>query len=226
MQSIITSAFKAARSLFAPGMFRIFILSVLATIAALSLFFITASSSFIWLAVHMDNGWIAAIGGVGSGLLAWFLFPGVMPIIVNFFDDRIATTIERRDYPYAAPKPPEFWPELRHDVRFSLMAIGLNLLALPLYLIPLMNAFVFFILNGYLLGREFFIMVARRYMPIKEAGEVYKRNSNVVLFAGMALVLCAITPVFNLFAPFWGIALMTHLYHRITKPAEILPPYV
>jgi CysZ protein len=226
MQFIITSAFKAVSSLFAPGMFRIFILSVLATIGALSLFFLTAGSFFVWLGVYFGSGWIAAIGSLGSGLLAWFLFPGVMPIIVNFFDDRIATAIERHDYPYSAPKQPDFWAELRHDAKFSLIAIGLNLLVLPLYLIPLMNAFVFFILNGYLLGREFFIMVAKRYMPIKEAGELYKRNSTTVLLGGMALVLCAITPIFNLFAPFWGIALMTHLYHRISKPAEILPPYV
>lgn len=224
MQPIISSAVKAVGSLFAPGMFRIFVLSVLATIAALSLFFIAASSFFVWLGIHWESGWIAAIGSLGSGLLAWFLFPGVMPIIVNFFDDRIATIIERKDYPYAAPKSPDFWPELLHDARFSLLAIGLNLLVLPLYLIPLMNIAVFFILNGYLLGREFFVMVARRYVPITEARVLYKQNSTVVLVSGMALVFCAITPIANLFAPFWGIALMTHLYHRLHKPVEILPP--
>jgi CysZ protein len=225
MQLLLSSALKSISSIFAPGMFRIFILSLAVTIGALWLFFLGASGFSFWLAHVFDNGWIAAIGSLGSGMLAWFLFPAVMPIIINFFDDRIASTIERRDYPYAAPKQPDFWPELRHDAKFSLMAIALNLLALPLYLIPLVNAFVFFILNGYLLGREFFTMVAKRFMPVSEAVALRKRHSSTVLIAGMLLVLCAITPVVNLVAPFWGIALMTHLYHRITKPAEILPPY-
>jgi len=222
---IFSAAVKAVQSLFAPGMLRIFILSVLTTFAALTLFFIGASGFFFWLASVMQNGWIGVIGSLGAGALAWFLFPGIMPIIVNFFDDRIATLIERQDYPGASPKPPQFWPEFRHDARFSAMAVLLNLVVLPLYLIPLIGVLGFFLLNGYLLGREFFIMVARRYMPVVEAVALRKRHGTTILFAGMALVLCAIIPFANLFAPFWGIALMTHLYHRLTKTAEILPPY-
>jgi CysZ protein len=224
MQAIITSAFKAVGSLFAPGMLRIFILSILTTIAALIGFFIVASSFFLSLASHMHNGWIAALGTLGSGLFVWFLFPGIMPIIVNFFDNRIATLIERKDYPNAAPKEPEFWPEFWHDARFTLLTIGLNLLALPFYLMPGINVLVFFLLNGYLLGREFFTMVARRYMPIPQAASLRKQHGGTVLIAGIALVLLAIIPFFNLFAPFWGIALMTHLYHSLYKPMEVLPP--
>jgi len=222
---IFSASLKAFQSLFAPGMLRVFVFSVLLTLLALSVFFIGASGFFFWLASVMQNGWIGVIGSLGAGALAWFLFPGIMPVIVNFFDDRIATLIERQDYPGARPKPPEFWPEFWHDARFSAMAVLLNLIVLPFYLIPLLGVMGFFLLNGYLLGREFFIMVARRYMPVSEAVALRKHHGTTILLAGMALVLCAIIPFINLFAPFWGIALMTHLYHRLTKTAEVLPPY-
>src|SRR5690606_18771637 len=109
-------------------------------------------------------------GGLAALILAWFLFPGIMPVIVHFFDNRIAGAIERRDYP-ASPQPAQqpFWPEFWHDVRFALLAVGLNLLALPLYLFPPLNLLVFYGLNGYLLGREFFGMVARRHLAASQA---------------------------------------------------------
>jgi CysZ protein len=226
MSTLLNSIFKAFGSLIAPGMSGVFLRSVFTTIAALLAFFLIASSFFVWLGAQMESGLWVMIGGTFiSGMLAWLLFPGVMPIIVNFFDDQIATLIEKQDYPHVVPKAPDFWPELWHDARFSLLAVSLNVLVFPLYLVPLINAFVFFMLNGYLLGREFFVMVAKRHMPVDEAVRLRKAHRMTVLFAGMALVFCAITPLLNFIAPFFGIALMTHLFHRLTKPAEVLPPY-
>src|SRR5262249_47955089 len=148
-------------------------------------------------------------------MIAWFLFPGIMPVIVSFFDNRIADIIERQDYPAAPAQPAEFLPEMLHDLRFSCVTILLNILVLPLYLFPLLFPFVFYGLNGYLLGREFFVMAARRHMPIVEAEALRKRHANSVLAAGVILTLLATIPIVNLFAPFWGIAIMVHLYHRL-----------
>lgn len=223
MSHLISASMKAMQSFLAPGMFYIFVASVCITLVALTVFFLIASSFFLWLGGYLDNDWIGVGGTFGSGLLAWFLFPGIMPIIVNFFDDRIASIIERQDYPSTHASPPPFWPEFWHDARFSLLAVGLNLLALPLYLIPLVNIALFYLLNGYLLGREFFVMAARRHMPIAEAVALRKRNGAVITAAGMLLVVAATIPFINLFAPFWGIAVMTHLYHLIGKSAELLP---
>ena len=142
-----------------------------------------------------------------------------MPIIVNFFDERIANLIERADYPntpQAASRP--FWPEFLHDMRFTGIVIMLNIIVLPLYLVPLLNIFIFFGMNGYLLGREFFMMVARRHIPIAEAEALRIKYRNTITLAGAALTFLATIPLLNLIAPFWGIAVMVHLYHKLTQP--------
>lgn len=222
MNHLMFAILSAVRSLFAPGMLRVFILSVAVTLASLIVFFTLASSAFLWLASQMDNAWIGVVGSVGSGLIAWCLFPGIMPVVVNFFDDRIAGIIERQDYPNTVPREPDFWPELFHDARFTFTTLFLNIAALPLYLIPFVNLLLFYGLNGYLLGREFFTMAARRHMPLPQAERLRKQHSRLVTLAGMLLVLCAVIPIVNLFAPFWGIAMMTHLYHRLGGPPELL----
>ena len=54
--------------------------------------------------------------------------------------------------------PAPFWPELLHDLGFTVKALLLNILVLPLYLVPVLNLVLFYWLNGRLLGREYFVM--------------------------------------------------------------------
>ncbi|MFW0777917.1 MAG: EI24 domain-containing protein [Rickettsiales bacterium] len=224
MQYLSSAFTKAVGSLFAPGMIGILLMSLVITITALACFFFGASAFFFWL---FESSWLAWLGAFGSGIFSWFLFPAIMPIIVNFFDTRIVRLIERHQYPHAqgAIEPP-FLPEFLHDARFTLKALLLNLLALPFYLIPVVNLLLFYSLNGYLLGKEFFIMVARQHIPIDDAVALHKRHTRTASLAGTGLAIAATIPIINLFAPIWGIAVMTHLYHAIndTPKAEILPP--
>lgn len=217
MHVLMTSSLLAMRSVFAPGMLTVFVLSVALAVAVLAGFVVLTGIVIGWLS---EGAWYASympwLGSIGATVLAWFLFPGIMPVIINFFDERIAGLIERQDYPRVAqPVQRPFWPELMHDIRFTLTAILLNILVLPLYLLPVINLFLFYLLNGYLLGREFFIMAARRHMSVEQAEAMRKRYGRTLLVAGIGLVLLATLPVLNLFAPFWGVALMVHLFHRL-----------
>jgi uncharacterized protein involved in cysteine biosynthesis len=218
-------------SLFTPGMLGVFVWSILLTIAALTGFVLATSALFAWLAVYLQHYAFAAylpwLGSIGSAAIAWLLFPGITPIIISFFDLRITRLIEQHEYP-AAPQPmgAPFLPEFLHDVRFALFAIFLNILVLPLYLLPGLNLVLFYLLNGYLLGREYFVMVARRHMPVIEAEALRRRHGRVVLSAGVLLTLMATIPFVNLVAPFWGVAVMVHLYHKVqgTPDSRLLPP--
>jgi CysZ protein len=223
MEPLVIASLRALRSTFAPGMFSIFLWSILITIGALISFIFIAGGITQWVATYLNNQlWATAlpwIGSFGATMMAWFLFPGIMPIIVNFFDARIAKLIEQRDYPanVAAYNNP-FWTEFWHDVRFSLMAILLNILILPLYLLmPGLHFIPFFLLNGYLLGREFFVMAARRHIPIRDAHALRLRHGKSILFSGIIIAVFATLPVLNLIAPFWGVAVMVHLYHQLTN---------
>jgi len=230
MEQLAASAFRSVGSIFTPGMLGVFVKSVLLTVFALILFVTGVTSLAGMISGYVNDPamaeWLPYLSGFGAMLFAYFLFPGIMPVIVNFFDNRIATLIERRDYPAARPMEPPFWPEFWHDVRFSLMAIALNILVLPLYLIPVVNLVVFYVLNGHLLGKEFFIMVARRHQPLENAKAMRAAHGRIIFIAGALLAILATVPVINLFAPFWGIAMMTHLYHALarTPHMEILNP--
>ena len=150
-----------------------------------------------------------------------------MPVIVSFFDSRIAAIIERQDYPASPVTASSFWPEMLHDLRFSAVVIVLNIAVLPLYVFfHVFSPVIFYLLNGYLLGREFFVMAARRHMPAYDAEALRKRHARPVLAAGVMLTVMATIPIVNLFAPFWGIAVMVHLYHRLagTPSSQLLPP--
>ena len=229
MDRLAQASFKSIGSIFAPGMLGVFMMSMGLTLLALLLFIVGATSASAWLSGHVTDpaiaAWLPWLTGIGGGMLAWFLFPGIMPLFVNFFDSRIATLIEQQDYPLAKPINPPFWPELLHDVRFSVVAIMLNILVLPLYLTGI-GMLVFFLLNGHLLGKEFFVMVARRYVPLTEALALRKRHRRMIFIGGILLTVLATVPLLNLLAPFWGIAVMTHLYHRLTgtQKAELLLP--
>lgn len=225
MEALGIAVVRAVKSMFTPGMMVLFILCTLVTVAALLSFVGISTAVFTWMAEHMQDHYILSkllpyIGSFGASIIAWFLFPGIMPVIVNFFDDRIARLIEQHDYPNAiASHVPPFWGELWHDVRFSLIAVLLNILVLPFYLLPGINLFLFYWLNGYLLGREFFVMVARRHLPVKDAEALRKRYSRTILVSGILFVLLATIPVINLFAPFWIIAVMVHLFHHFSPIA-------
>src|SRR3546814_19848101 len=81
--------------------------------------------------------------------------------------DESARAVERHLY---ADRPPARSQPLGEavfgNVIFVLITLILNLLVLPLYLvliwIPPLKLLLFYLLNGYLLGREYFEMVAVR----------------------------------------------------------------
>lgn len=227
MEQLIASSFKAIGSVFAPGMLGVFVKSLLLSLVVLVGFVIGVTLLAAEMAGYIGLGYpelstlLPWLTGFGATLFAYFLFPGIMPVIINFFDNRIATIIERQDYPDARPIEPPFWPEFWHDVRFSLKAVLLNILVLPLYLVPVINLFVFFVLNGHLLGKEFFVMVARRHRSLSNAKALYHAHSRTVFAGGVILTLIATIPLVNLFAPFWGIAMMTHLYHALTRTRKM-----
>jgi CysZ protein len=111
-------------------------------------------------------GTIAAIiAGVGLALvLALFIAP-VTAVMAGLFLDEIAEVIETRDYPGETPgRPMPLGQSIKQSLGF-LLVVGLgNIVALLLLLVPGINLAAFFLVNGYLLGREYFEFAAMRFM--------------------------------------------------------------
>lgn len=167
--------------------------------------------------------WLAELAGFGALVVALFLlFPAVVALCVGFFLDDVAAAVERRWYP--ADSPGRELPAaeaLKDGAIFAAIALGLNLLALPLYLAlffaPPLNLFLFYGLNGYLLGREYFDLASRRHISAAEAAALRKANAGRVFLAGAAIAVLASIPLVNFAAPIIGAAALTHLFKQTER---------
>ena len=75
---------------------------------------------------------------------------------------------------------------------------------------------VFFIANGYLLGREYFEMVAMRFMPPKDAKELRRKHSTTVFLSGLIIAGFLAIPFLNLLTPLFATAFMVHMYKMVS----------
>ena len=97
-------------------------------------------------------------------------------------------------------------------LKFFLVVLVVNLVALFLLLVPGVNLIAFYVGNGYLLGREYFEMVAMRHLPAEEARRLRKANLATVLLCGLIIAGLASVPILNLLTPLFATAFMVHIY--------------
>ena len=161
--------------------------------------------------------WVLDIlAGFGLLFLVWLLFPAALSATISLFLDSIAGQVERVYYPgLPPPRRQAIHESLWNGLRLALIAIGLNILALPIYFIPVLNFFVFYILNGYLLGREYFEAVALRRLSAGEVGELWRREKGRLIVAGVVITLMLTIPFLNLVAPVVATAFMLHLFESM-----------
>lgn len=168
---------------------------------------------FGWLWVNDLVGWIAGFGLVLGSI--WLLVP-VTSMFIGIFLDQVADAVEAKHYSTDPPARDQPISEtLVVALRFTLVMIVANLLVLPLYLLPVANLAIFYGLNGYLIGREYFEMVAMRHMPPAEARALRKTHSLRVTLAGIVIALPLLIPLVNLLVPLFGAAFMVHVFKRL-----------
>jgi uncharacterized protein involved in cysteine biosynthesis len=97
------------------------------------------------------------------------------------------------------------------------VVLGANLLALVLW--PFAGPFVpllFWSVNGYLLGREYFTLVAERRMGRAAARALWRRHRARIWGAGVLMAAPLSVPVLNLLIPVFGVATFTHLVQALS----------
>ncbi len=159
-------------------------------------------------------GWASLVLMLG---LSVFLMVPVASAFTGLFLDDVAQAVEDRHYPSLPPVTRQpLGDALRDTVNFFGLVLALNLLALFIYpfagpAIPL----VFWGLNGFLLGREYFTLVAMRRLGRDGARAMRRRNGAAVWIAGMLMAAPLSIPLVNLIVPVLGVATFTHLFHRL-----------
>lgn len=163
---------------------------------------------------------LAALLSVGSLVVMLVLSPFLMiPVASAFtglFLDDIAAAVEARHYPHLpAPPPVPLWQSMLDAAGFFGLLVAVNALALLAY--PLagpLTPLIFWAVNGYLLGREYFQIAAMRWLGRRGARARYRNHRGEIWLGGLLMVAPLTIPVVNLFVPVLGAAAFTHLLHR------------
>ena len=139
--------------------------------------------------------------------------------MTSFFLDDVAQAVEDRHYPHMPPVPHVgFWDGLRDTINFLGVLLVGNILAFVLStLLPIFALPIFYMLNGYLLGREYFTLAAQRREGREGAKAMRQHYSGQIWVAGCLMAVPLSFPLVNLFIPVLGAATFTHLYHRLAS---------
>ena len=165
---MISAFVKAIEQLGDPRLRRVIFLSLIASLLILVALVIGISVllSFLNLVgIDWVDTALSWLGGAASVVLAFLLFPAVVVIVMSLFLDDVAEAVEARHYPELPKAPGQgtmagIWTGLK----FAALLIGVNVLLLIVYLIMLATVVlsplipvVFYLVNGWLAGREYFV---------------------------------------------------------------------
>lgn len=158
-------------------------------------------------------------------LMGFFLMAPVAAGFAGLFAERVSEAVEAIHYPGRPGLPVDFLDGLLESLAVMAAVIGVALLSLILtpFLGPLAPIF-FYAANGWLLGREFFQMAARRHLRAAQSRELRRRHTAIITLSG-ALVAVALTiPVVNIAVPLLAAAAFTHLFHLISGTSDRTVP--
>lgn len=170
---------------------------------------------------------IGEITWVGS-LLSWaafgvmmflsvFLMVPVASVFTGFYLEDVADAVEDLHYPHLPDAPKLGIAEnLRESINFFGLLVGVNIVALVLFFfVGPFAPILFWAVNGYLLGREYFQMAATRRLGRDGAIRLRRRHPVQIWLAGTLMAMPLSVPLINLLIPILGAATFTHLVHRL-----------
>lgn len=226
---MIAAAFLKALSQAADSRFRrVLVLGIALTIGLLVALWVATLELVRWVTPDTltlpwlgEVTWLDTAASAGSVLLlllaSTVLMVPVASAFTGLFLDRIAAAVEARHYP---ARPPVRSQSLAEQAIGSLGFFGLiiaaNLIALAVW--PFTGPFaplLFWALNGFLLGREYFTLAALRHLTPAEAQRLYRANRLTVWAAGTLMAAPLSIPLVNLFIPVLGAATFTHIFHGL-----------
>jgi len=151
-------------------------------------------------------------------LAIFFLGAPVAAIVASLYLDRIAARVDAHFYPND-PKAPG--TPLATSIGEAIRLIGLSLLInvalLPVDVgVPGLSEIATILVNGWLLGREFFELASLRHLSRRQSDAMRRKYSGKIFLAGLLISILTVIPFVDLIAPFFGSALMAHLFKRLS----------
>ena len=217
---MVTALSRAFGQLGDPAIQRVLWIAVAAALALI----VGLTAGVTWALTNIEIpgfAWVTDIlqwlGGFAALVVSIFLFPGVVGLVSSLFLDNVAEAVEGRHYPaLGSARRQGVGESIGTAVKFLLVLVLFNLLALIASLIvPPLSLFFFYAVNGYLMGREYFELVALRRMEPAAAAALRRRFRWRVVMAGVVIAVLVSIPLVNLLAPVLGTAFMVHVFQAL-----------
>lgn len=235
---IALSVNRSWQQLLHPKFRSVFLTAIAA--AAATLVLLTFVLNAYWPEVIVfESDWFSWLNDIGEGLAdagfwavvfagSYLLFPGIVTMVMGVLADQIATAVEDEYYPNRrGTRKVPVGDVVVSAAKLTLMMIFINLLAAFPYLLLLFftagtgTLALFVVINGYLLGREYFEMVAIRHANPRAVNELRITHSSKVFVVGALMAAMFLVPILNILAPILGAAIMTHMVHQLGVPDEV-----
>jgi CysZ protein len=216
---MFASAGRALAMIFDPAFFWVLIKSLVLTVLLFAGLFVAmqyglaALPTLGWHWVNVALNWVLSIGFFAIPV---FIGAPVAAIFASLFLDDISAAAERKWYPGDAKAPgAPFLTALWVGLRFAFWVLVINLILLPFnFVLPVIAWIVTLLLNGWLLGREFWELAALRHLKLHEVDASRRRHAGVATLAGIVIAALALIPIVSFFVPMFGVAFMALVYKR------------
>jgi len=219
---MIEAAFAALSQMFTPPFRRVLYKTLALTLALLAVVFAvldTFAVHFISLPYAWANTLLSVLTGLGLIAALAFIVAPASFVVAGFFFDDLAEVVERTAQP---PGPigraPPVLDTIWLAIKFALVAVLVNLIALLLLLVPGINAISFFVANAYLFGRGYFELAAFRYVPLASLHRLRQRYALRLFAAGLLISAFVLVPILNLLTPLFATAFMVRVAKDILRP--------
>lgn len=166
---------------------------------------------------QIETGWLGPVinflGSAAVIILTWLLFPGVVIGIMRLLLDDVVEAVERKHYPALPPaKGESIGSIILTSLSFLAQLLIFNAIILIFIFIPPLFPFVFYAVNGYILGHEFFELIALRRLDRSETRALWQKLRWRFFLPGAVVAFLLTVPIVNLLMPIIAVATMVHLF--------------
>jgi CysZ protein len=165
--------------------------------------------------------WLEPLVQIGASLSLvgafFFLLAPVTSLFAGLYLDKVASLVENMHYPSdrrGAPVPA--MTSFLMSLQFAGLILLSNIMAIPFVILGF-GVFVLLAINAYLLGREYFEMIAMRYMSTASAKELRKAHAANVFVAGLIPAFLALVPFFNFLTPLFSTSYFLHYFKQVQR---------
>ncbi len=182
-----------------------------------------ASAALLQFDWQWVNAGLSVLAKIGLVIAFVFLLLPVAALFAGLFAEDVASAVEARYYPsHPAPRPLGWLTSLSTALTFFAVMVVLNLALLPFYLLlPGLNVILFLIVNAYLIGREYFELVAMRHYAPPQVRKLRREYRGRLFLTGLLIAIPLSIPLVNLCGPLFGTAFMVHVFKDIERRADL-----